>query len=107
VTVWDITLPDMRAIPTWFEVDYNYLEKYHAGVHDCYYASCARSSAAYQVIKRHQEMLHQHRIDPRQTLVSAPNGCPPPINGSWYWKTDYDLMSTARRNIVNALLAGH
>jgi hypothetical protein len=33
-------------------------------------------------------------------------GCDPPLNGSWFWKTDYDLMNTARRNIVTALLAG-
>jgi hypothetical protein len=30
-------------------------------------------------------------------------GCKP-VTGTWYWKTDYDLMSTARRNIVAALL---
>jgi hypothetical protein len=75
VTVWDVTLPDMRAIPTWFKMDYNYLEKYHAGVHDCYYASCKSDSLPRQIIKRYQELMHQHRIDPKSTLVSFPNGC--------------------------------
>jgi hypothetical protein len=75
VTVWDITLPDMRAIPAWFKLDYNYIEKYHAGVHDCYYASCAANSTPRTIIKRYQEILHQHRLDPKQTLVPYPNGC--------------------------------
>jgi hypothetical protein len=75
VTVWDITLPDMRAIPAWFHLDYNYLEKYHQGVHDCYYSSCSASSAPRQVIKRYQELMHEHRLDPKQTLIDYPNGC--------------------------------
>jgi hypothetical protein len=75
VTVWDITLPDMRAIPAWFHVNFNYLEKYHQGVRDCYYASCGANSEPRQVIKRYQELLHEHRLDPKQTLVQYPNGC--------------------------------
>jgi hypothetical protein len=75
VTVWDITLPDMRSIPTWFKLDYNYLEKYHAGVHDCFYSHCAGDSLPRKIIKRYQELLHEHRIDPHQVLISYPNGC--------------------------------
>lgn len=77
VTVWDITLPDMRAIPAWFILDYNYLENYHQGVHDCYYggSQCGQGSLARQIITRYQELLHEHRIDPQQTLIPYPNGC--------------------------------
>jgi hypothetical protein len=75
VTVWNVTLPDMRAIPAWFKLDYNYLEKYHAGVHDCFYSSCSATSAARKVIKNYQELLHEHRVDPKQVLVPYPNGC--------------------------------
>jgi hypothetical protein len=75
VTVWDITLPDMRAIPAWFKLDYNYLAQYHAGVRDCFYSSCAADSPARRIITNYQELLHQHRIDPKQVLISYPNDC--------------------------------
>jgi Domain of unknown function (DUF4091)/Family of unknown function (DUF6067) len=75
VTVWNITIPDMRAVPAWFQMDYNYIEQYHQGVHDCYYSNCASNSLPRQIIKRYQELLHEHRVDPRQTLIQYPNGC--------------------------------
>jgi hypothetical protein len=32
-------------------------------------------------------------------------GCPPPVNGSWYWKWDDATLATARRNIAQAIIA--
>jgi hypothetical protein len=84
VTVWDVTLPDMRAIPAWFRLDYNYLEKYHAGVHDCYYSRCGDGPR--QIITRYQELMHNHRLEAQQTLIPYPNGC---TNTSPSF-TDYD-----------------
>src|SRR5262249_48967131 len=86
VTVWDITLPDMRSIPARFRLDYSLIENYHAGVHDCYYSRCGATSGPRQVITRYQELMHQHRIDPQQTLIPYPNGC---MNTSPDF-TDYD-----------------
>jgi glycosyl hydrolase family 123 len=78
VTVWNITIPDMRAIPAWFRLDYNYLEDFHANVHNCYYSRCAADSPERAVITHYQQLMHEHRIDPMQTLVPYPNGCTTP-----------------------------
>jgi len=75
VTVWNITLPDMRSIPGWFSLDYGNIGNYHRSVQDCYTGGCAANSLPRQIIKRYQELLHEHRLDPRQTLVSTPKGC--------------------------------
>jgi hypothetical protein len=31
-------------------------------------------------------------------------GCPPPVNGSWYWKWDDATLASARHNIAQAII---
>jgi hypothetical protein len=81
VTVWDITLPDMRSVTAWFQIAYGAIGRYHAGVAACWDTSC--DAAHREIVKRYEELVHEHRVDPLQTLVRNPGGCSAPAAGDW------------------------
>lgn len=81
LTVWNITIPDMRSVPAWFQMAYEYIGAYHAGVDDCYSTRCTAESR--EIIRRYQELVHEHRCDPRQTLLPDLGACPVPSASDW------------------------
>ena len=87
LTVWNLTLPDMRAVTTHFKVSLNDLIQYHSGIAQCLSGSCWLdwSARARTVVKRYEELAHAHRIDTAQAFVPDPsNGCNPPTNWAAY-----------------------
>ncbi|MBN1771806.1 MAG: DUF4091 domain-containing protein [Deltaproteobacteria bacterium] len=89
VEVWDLVLPDMQSVPTWFGAHVEEVIHYHAGTSACSGSSCwidwtARSR---EVVKRYEELAHAHRIDTGQHFVPDPEGpgaCGVPTDWSAY-----------------------
>ena len=88
LTVWDLTLPNMNAVTTWFKLSLNDLIQYHSGTWACSGQDCwldwnARSRT---IVKRYQELAHDHRIDVGEYFVPDPvsTGCKPPTDWSAY-----------------------
>jgi hypothetical protein len=89
VEVWDLTLPDMRTVTTWFRINANPIIDFHKGT-----ASCGSGNTncylddnakARLVVKRYEELAHAHRIDGGQAFIPfARNGCSPVTDWSAY-----------------------
>jgi hypothetical protein len=71
--VWDLTLPDSRSVTTYFRIDWNRLNGFHAGMN-----AGDPDQRTRILVQRYEEMAHSHRIDPLQIYVPAPNGCTTP-----------------------------
>ena len=71
LTVWNLTLPDMRSVTTHFKMSTDILINFHHGIYSCSGGSCWLdwSPHARAIVKRYEEMAHQHRIDTAQTFV--------------------------------------
>ncbi|HEY3353672.1 MAG TPA: glycoside hydrolase domain-containing protein, partial [Polyangia bacterium] len=85
VTVWDLDLPDMRAVTTHFKMSTNDLIQFHRGLSACSGDSCWMdwNDQARTVVKRYEELAHSHRIDTGQEFVpDVGNGCAPPTDWS-------------------------
>jgi hypothetical protein len=87
LTVWNFTLPPSDSITTWFGMHVNDLPDYHSGIQDCSGSSCwlNDSPRARAIVKRYEELLHQHRASTWQNFVPDPQaGCTPPSDWSDY-----------------------
>ena len=73
VGVWDLTLPDARSVTTYFRIDWNRLNGFHAGMN-----AGDPDDRTRVLVRRYEEMAHSHRVDPLQIYIPAPNGCTPP-----------------------------
>lgn len=94
VTVWDIDVPDMLSVKTHFKMSINSLYKYHGGVAQCQGGNCyldvTKDSLA--LVKRYEDLAHEHRIDTGQQLIPVPNnGCEIPSQSDW---DSYDTYMT-------------
>ncbi len=88
LTVWNLTLPDMNALTPYFGMHTDVLINYHGGTYACSGVNCWLdwNPQSRTVVKRYEELLHQHRASPPPNFVADPdNGCQPP--SSW---TAYD-----------------
>lgn len=88
VTVWDLTLPDMRAVRTFFQFDPDSIAAFHQGTSDCsgpgdcWFDWNARSRT---IVKRYEELAHSHRVDTGAQFVPDPgNECLPPSDWSGF-----------------------
>jgi hypothetical protein len=88
VTVWNLTLPDMNSLTTYFGMHVDPLIDYHSGISACSGSSCwiDGSARARTIVKRYEELLHQHRASTWQNFVPDPQPatCTPPTNWSAY-----------------------
>ena len=83
LAVWDIALPDMRDVETFFSMDINHIIDYHSGTWDCSGSDCWVSYAprTRSVVKKYEELAHAHRIDTGQDFIpDVNNGCNIPTN---------------------------
>jgi hypothetical protein len=91
--VWDLDLPDMTVVTTHFKFAGGELINYHDGTASCSGSNCwlAENAQAKKVMKRYEELLHSHRVDPAQKFISQPvssGNCSAPSDWSDY---DADL----------------
>ena len=88
LTVWNLTLPDMRAVTTHFKLSLNDIIQYHSGTWQCSTPeSCWLdwNTRARTIVKRYEELAHEHRIDTAQAFVpDLSNDCNPPTDWSAY-----------------------
>ena len=94
VTAWGLDLPDMRTVTTHFKMSTENLYDYHQGLSACSGGSCYldNNPHALTVVKRYEELAHQHRIDTGQQLIDVPvNGCTLPAASDW---ATYDSAMT-------------
>ncbi len=88
LTIWNLLLPDMRAVTTYFQMSTNDFIDYHSGTYACSGSNCWldwNSAQARTVVKRYEELAHAHRIDIGENFIPDPsNGCSPPSNWSAY-----------------------
>ena len=89
VTVWDLVLPDQRAVQTFFQMDVDPLINFHRETWACDGGSCYLEwhPQARVVIKRYEELAHSHRIDVGQTFVRGPgraDDCAEPTDWAEY-----------------------
>lgn len=85
VTVWGLDLPDMGSVTTHFKMSIEHLLDYHGGISKCSGGDCYldQSPHAHDVVKRYEELAHQHRVDPGPQLVEQPvSGCNVPSDWS-------------------------
>jgi len=63
--VWDLDLPDMTAVTTWFIFRIDNLVEYHSDTEDCYSSGCWLdwTERSRTIVKRYEELAHRHRID--------------------------------------------
>lgn len=90
LTVWNLTLPDMRTVTTHFTMSEDVFINFHRGIYQCSGNSCWLDGSPYaqKLVKRYEEMAHQHRIDTAASFVpDRGTDCSPP-NAS-YWSS-YD-----------------
>jgi hypothetical protein len=81
--VWDLNLPDMTAVTTWFIFRIDTLVEYHSGTEACYPSGCWLdwTERPRTIVKRYEELAHQHRIDTGPQFVHEPsNGCEVPTD---------------------------
>src|SRR5262249_34273985 len=87
ITVWGLDLPDMTTVTTHFKMSINDLYDYHAGTATCANDSCYLSTNPYTlgIVKRYEELAHDHRIDTAQQLVYLPGTgiCDLPAASDW------------------------
>jgi hypothetical protein len=94
VTVWDLDLPDMGSVKTHFKMSINSLYEYHKGVAKCSGGNCYLdvNQASLALVRRYEDLAHEHRIDTGQQLVQAPGvGCTVPTATEW---KAYDIGMT-------------
>ena len=85
--VWDIVLPDMRAVTTYFQMHTDSVIGYHRNTYACSGGNCWLDWTPYSrvVVKRYEELAHAHRIDTGQSFIPDPdNGCNLPASWSAY-----------------------
>lgn len=90
LTVWNLTLPDMRSVTTHFKMSEGPLIDYHRNIYSCSGSSCWLDWTPYArtLVKRYEEMTHRHRIDTGTSFVTdRGSDCTPP--DAAYWAT-YD-----------------
>ena len=87
LTVYDVVLPDMRSVTTHFASQFDEAIRYHDNLAECSGGDCwlGSSSTATTVVKRYEELAHEHRIDPGPYQADeAPESCTAPTNfNSW------------------------
>lgn len=87
LTVWDIVLPDMRDVSTFYSMNTNNIIDYHSGTWSCEGSDCwvDWSPRTRAIVKRYEELAHTHRIDTGQQFTPDPgNGCSVPTNWAEY-----------------------
>ena len=89
LTVWNLTLPDMDSVTTYFGMHVDpEIVNYHSGTYDCSGSNCwlSGSARARTIVKRYEELLHQHRAATWQNFVPDPQGsaCTPPSDWTAY-----------------------
>lgn len=85
VTVWDLELPDMTSITSWFTFRIDELVDYHSGTADCSSGNCWLdwTERSRTIVKRYEELAHQHRIDAGVHFIHSPgDGCNAPTDFS-------------------------
>ncbi|MBN2002206.1 MAG: DUF4091 domain-containing protein [Anaerolineae bacterium] len=86
--VWNLTLPDMRAVTTYFSSHFEEVIYYHRDTYDCSSPNdCWIDYGAHSrtIVKRYQELAHAHRIDTGPYFTPDPgNGCSVPTDWSDY-----------------------
>jgi len=88
LSVWNLTLPDMNSVTTYFgmHVDPQIVD-YHSGTAACSGNSCwlDYNQRSRTIVKRYEELLHQHRAGTWQNFVPDPQGsaCVPPDSAAW------------------------
>ncbi|HVW27584.1 MAG TPA: glycoside hydrolase domain-containing protein [Polyangiaceae bacterium] len=75
--VWDLTLPDSRSVTTYFRIDWDSVNSFHAGMNAGDPDADPRTRV---LVHRYEEMAHSHRVDPLQIWVPSPNGCSAPTD---------------------------
>jgi hypothetical protein len=100
LTVWDVLLPDHRAVPTFFQMDVDQLINFHRDTWTCSGGSCYLEwlPQSRVVIKRYEELAHSHRIDVGQFFVPEPAGtsaCAPTTDWADYDKAIQPYMNGA------------
>ena len=96
LTVWDIILPDMRTLTTWFQMRTDEVIGYHRNTYACSGSNCWLDWTPYtrSIVKRYEKLAHAHRIDTGQHFIPDPgNGCSPP--------TDWNSHDTAMQPYMN------
>ena len=87
IVVWGLDLPDMSAVTTHFKMSINDLYDYHANIESCVNGGCYLSTSPHSlaIVKRYEELAHDHRIDTAQQLVFLPGtgGCDLPAASDW------------------------
>lgn len=90
VTVYGIDLPDMRTVSTHFKMSLDSLIDFHPNVSACSGSgadSCyldTNKAETKTLIKKYEELAHEHRIDAGQYLASQPtDGCKIPTDAEW------------------------
>jgi hypothetical protein len=87
LTVWNIILPDMRTLTTWFQMHTDEVIWYHRNTFACSGSNCWLDWTPYtrSIVKRYEELAHAHRIDTGQHFIPDPgNGCSPPTDWNGY-----------------------
>jgi hypothetical protein len=82
----------MTALTTWFMFRGDTLVDYHSGTADCRSGTCWLdwTERARTIVKRYEELAHQHRIDVGQNFVREPvDGCNVPTSFDQY---DQDMQ---------------
>lgn len=85
--VWDLDLPDMTSVTTWFIFRIDNLVNYHSDTEDCYPSGCWLdwTERPRTIVKRYEELAHRHRIDTGQHFIREPvDGCNPPDDFSQF-----------------------
>ncbi|MCP4678203.1 MAG: DUF4091 domain-containing protein, partial [Deltaproteobacteria bacterium] len=82
--VWNLDLPDMTSVASWFIFRPDSLVDYHSGIVD-QYGWLDWTERPRMITKRYEELAHTHRIDTSQHFIHNPeNGCAPPISWATY-----------------------
>jgi hypothetical protein len=88
LTVWNLTLPDMSSVTTYFGMHVDPLLDYHSGISACSGSSCwlDNSLRARTIVRRYEELLHQHRAGAWENFVPDPDGerCSAPTSWKYY-----------------------
>lgn len=90
VEVWDLTLPDLNTVQTYFVLNEDLIKNYHADTYQCYGADDCwldYGATALELARRYAELLHRHRVDPGQVWVEDPSSgdaCEPPTDWSGF-----------------------
>jgi len=87
VKVFDLDVPDARSVTTHFKMSENAFIQFHAGISACSGGSCYidGKEKARTVVKRYEELVHNHRVDVQQSFQSQPvDGCKVPTDWSAY-----------------------